>query len=473
MVGYDLLVHGDTSASVAVMIEGDLVHASGFGVRVAGTFDPTEPVDRFRIASVSKVITATVTLQLVEDGLLAIDEPVGERVASYLGVTPTATAAQITVEQLLSHTSGFGTFYATFFQGGATSCPDAARQGLTSGTSAGGYHYSNMNFCVLGMLIEAVTGVPYEQAVYERLLTPLGITGMRLASTFDVGPDEVLHESEPGRTYMETLGGAGSWLATPSDIARIVDSLNPGGTGWKPLERRDGDPHAPRSVQHLGRVRGIRARSLQLPGWVVRAHRHDREHTRDGGQPPGSHHVGADGQRRIPGQHQRPQGDRRPRPRRRLRLKLPSDQLTWRSRPSQNGARSLNFWSLPVAVRASSVAELDALGALVAGELRAWPRRSTSSSVSVAAGRLDDERGHQLAPLLVGDADHGDLGDVGVLEDRVLDLDRRHVLAAGDDDVLLAVGDRDVVDRRRSSRRRRCGTSRRRSPSAVASGWSQ
>ncbi len=235
MVGYDLLVHGDTSASVAVMIEGDLVHASGFGVRVAGTFDPTEPVDRFRIASVSKVITATVTLQLVEDGLLAIDEPVGERVASYLGVTPTAAAAQITVEQLLSHTSGFGTFYATFFQGGATSCPDAARQGLTSGTSAGGYHYSNMNFCVLGMLIEAVTGVPYEQAVYERLLTPLGITGMRLASTFDVGPDEVLHESEPGRTYMETLGGAGSWLATPSDIARIVDSLNPGGTGWKPL----------------------------------------------------------------------------------------------------------------------------------------------------------------------------------------------------------------------------------------------
>ncbi len=71
MVGYDLLVHGDTSASVAVMIEGDLVHASGFGVRVAGTFDPTEPVDRFRIASVSKVITAIVTLQLVEDGLLA------------------------------------------------------------------------------------------------------------------------------------------------------------------------------------------------------------------------------------------------------------------------------------------------------------------------------------------------------------------------------------------------------------------
>ncbi|HEX4984229.1 MAG TPA: serine hydrolase domain-containing protein [Ilumatobacteraceae bacterium] len=235
IVSYDLLTHGDTSASVAVMIEGELVHASAFGVRVAGTYDLTEPVDRFRIASVSKVITAIVTLQLVEDGLLAIDEPVGERVASYLGVTASPTAAQITVEQLLSHTSGFGTFYTAFFQGGATSCPDAARQGITSRSGGSGYGYSNMNYCVLGMLIEAVTGLPYEQAVYERLLTPLGITGMRLASTFDVGPDEVLHASEPGRTYMETLGGAGSWIATPTDIVRIVDSLNPGGPGWQPL----------------------------------------------------------------------------------------------------------------------------------------------------------------------------------------------------------------------------------------------
>ena len=235
IVSYDLLIHGDTSASVAVMIEGEVVHASAFGVRVAGTYDLTEPVDRFRIASVSKVVTAIVTLQLVEDGLLAIDEPVGERVASYLGVTASPTAAQITVEQLLSHTSGFGTFYTAFFQGGATSCPDAAQQGLTSRSGGSGYGYSNMNYCVLGMLIEEVTGMPYEQAVYERLLTPLGITGMRLASTFDVGPDEVLHASEPGRTYMETLGGAGSWIATPTDIVRIVDSLNPGGPGWQPL----------------------------------------------------------------------------------------------------------------------------------------------------------------------------------------------------------------------------------------------
>ena len=87
-----------------------------------------------------------------------------------------------------------------------------------------------------------------------------------------------------------------------------------------------------------------------------------------------------------------------------------------------------------------------------------------SRSVAVAPGAQHDERLDRLAPLLVGHADHRDLGHRGVLEQAVLDLDRRHVLAAGDDDVLLPVGDRDVR-RPRGTRRRPCGTSRPGSPS--------
>ena len=83
---YDLLSHGDKSASVAVMIR---ANGARRGLRRAHRrhVRPTETVDRFRIASVSKVITAIVTLQLVEDGLLAIDDR-WRGVASYLGVTP-------------------------------------------------------------------------------------------------------------------------------------------------------------------------------------------------------------------------------------------------------------------------------------------------------------------------------------------------------------------------------------------------
>ena len=92
-----------------------------------------------------------------------------------------------------------------------------------------------MNFCVLQQLIEAVTGEPYEQVVAERLLAPLGITGMRLAGTFDPDPAEVVHPSFPGRNYMEVLGGAAAWMATPADIVTIVDSLDNTKPGWHPL----------------------------------------------------------------------------------------------------------------------------------------------------------------------------------------------------------------------------------------------
>ena len=87
----------------------------------------------------------------------------------------------------------------------------------------------------------------------------------------------------------------------------------------------------------------------------------------------------------------------------------------------------------------------------------------SSASVASAPGE-HDERLDGLAPLLVGHADDGRLGDGRVLEQAVLDLDRRDVLAARDDHVLLAVGDRAGSPRRRAGRRRRCGTSRRRRP---------
>ena len=93
-----------------------------------------------------------------------------------------------------------------------------------------------MNYCILGLLIEHLTGEPYEQVVYERLLTPLGIAGMRLAPTYDPGPGEVEHRTVQGRNYMEVLRAAGAWVATPSDLVKIVDSLDTDTPGWKPLD---------------------------------------------------------------------------------------------------------------------------------------------------------------------------------------------------------------------------------------------
>lgn len=231
---------GDRAASVAVSVDGQLVHATGFGVRAPGEpFDPTTSTDRFRIASISKLITATVVLQLVDQGQLTLDDPVGWRLAGLVGVRPADDiVAAITVRQLLSHTSGFPDYRSQFFGDQFQSCEQAAAYGLarTVAHQPGTTHdYSNLNYCLLGLLVADATGLTYEAAVEAMLLQPLGITGMRTVATFDPNPDEVVHDTGAGRTFLESLGGAGVWVATPSDVVRILDSLDVTAPGWHPL----------------------------------------------------------------------------------------------------------------------------------------------------------------------------------------------------------------------------------------------
>jgi D-alanyl-D-alanine carboxypeptidase len=232
------LMPSDASASVAVLVDGELVHQAAFGVRVAGSGEPTDVTDRFRIASISKTLTAIVIMQMVEEGQLSLDEPVGQILLDHLGVAPSdPNALGLTVRQMLSHTSGFPKYQSVFFSNGATSYADAARIGMSGGISPppAAFTYSNMNFAVLSVLIEAVTGKAYERVVADRLLAPLGFTDMRMTSTFDVGPDEVSHNPRAGRNYMEVLGGAGAWNATPAEVATIYNSIDQATPGWKAL----------------------------------------------------------------------------------------------------------------------------------------------------------------------------------------------------------------------------------------------
>ena len=231
------LVPASTAAAVAVMIDGTLVHEAAYGARVAGSSEPVDVADRFRIASISKPITAITALRLVEAGELTLDEPVGDRIAEHLGLASVdPDARSITLRELLSHTAGFPQHEGTFFSNGATSCRDAASQGMSRSVSGGSaFRYSNMSYCVVGVLLEAVTGKAYERVVDEQLLAPLGIDGMRLTSTYELGPDEVSHTPSAGRNFMEALGAAGAWNATPADIVTILNSVDPSTPGWKAL----------------------------------------------------------------------------------------------------------------------------------------------------------------------------------------------------------------------------------------------
>jgi D-alanyl-D-alanine carboxypeptidase len=219
---------GDLSAGVAVIRDGTVVHTAAFGME-----NPTEGRvatvnTRFRLASVSKIFTSVAIMQLVDGGAIKLDGPFVEQ----LGVSgPFADPriATVTVRQLLSHMSGFPISRNIFFGHGLETWRQAAKAALGQvllfdpGTA---FQYSNTNFCLLGLLIEKITGQSFETAITKRVLDPAGARShAHLAPTFDDELGDAVHASGVGRNYMEVLGPAGGWVATPLDVAKVAAAL--------------------------------------------------------------------------------------------------------------------------------------------------------------------------------------------------------------------------------------------------------
>ena len=217
---------GDISVGAAVLRDGEVLHTTALGMENPFESTPATTKTRFRLASVSKVLTGVAIMQLVNEGSIQLDQPF----AGQLGLDgPFADprVATVTVRELLSHTSGFGAAHGIFFGHGVDTWQQAAENALgqTLQSDPGtAFQYSNTNFCLLGLLIESATGQPFESAIRERVLKPIGINA-RLAPTFDTEAGDAMHASSPGRNYMEALGPAGGWVATPLDVAKLADAL--------------------------------------------------------------------------------------------------------------------------------------------------------------------------------------------------------------------------------------------------------
>jgi D-alanyl-D-alanine carboxypeptidase len=229
---------GDISAGVAVMRNGDVLHTAAFGME-----NPFESIlatnkTKFRIASVSKMFTAVAVMQLVDEGSIELDKSFTAQLGLD-GPFADPRVATVTVRQLLSHMSGFGAAHGIFFGHGVDTWHQAADNALGQvlqsdpGTA---FQYSNTNFCLLGLLLESVTGQPFETVIRERVLQPIGISA-HLAPTFDTQRGDALHASSPGRNYMEALGPAGGWVATPLDLAKLASALRSESEGAHLLDK--------------------------------------------------------------------------------------------------------------------------------------------------------------------------------------------------------------------------------------------
>jgi CubicO group peptidase (beta-lactamase class C family) len=219
---------GSRDVSAAVVFEGQVVHT--FAASTSKSSRQVNVDTNFRIASISKILTAVTVLKLVEQGQLELDEPIVGRIADTIGLTLfDERARNITIRQLLSHTSGISNFLKIFFEAGFYDQMSMLTEtlGQSLATEPGStFKYSNVNFVLLGKAIELATGISYQDAVKELVLNPLGLNSFRMVGTYEFGPNDALHAVSGNRTYMEQLGPAGAWVATATDVAKMIASIN-------------------------------------------------------------------------------------------------------------------------------------------------------------------------------------------------------------------------------------------------------
>jgi len=167
--------------AIGVVQDGRLVFARGYGRAVMDHADrPVTSATLFHMASVTKPFVATAIMQLVEHGKLKLDDPV-ERILPYFRPAD-PRAAQITVREMLTHTSGLPD--VVDYDWGKPQNDDGALEryvrSLTDPTLLWNpgtrYAYSNLAFDVLGDVIAEVSGVTFEEYVRLHILQPLGMT---------------------------------------------------------------------------------------------------------------------------------------------------------------------------------------------------------------------------------------------------------------------------------------------------------
>jgi CubicO group peptidase (beta-lactamase class C family) len=179
--------------SLAVMRDGKIIKAAGYGLANVELNSPVTPQSVFTTCSIAKQFVATGVMMLVEQGKVALDESV----AKYLPNSPPAWK-DITVRHLLTHTSGVPDYAF-----GPTPLVDLrhdytedevvrilARQSLDFPPGQK-RSYSNSGYVILGALIREVTGKRWDEFLQERIFRPLGMTSTRLMSETDVIPNRV------------------------------------------------------------------------------------------------------------------------------------------------------------------------------------------------------------------------------------------------------------------------------------------
>jgi D-alanyl-D-alanine carboxypeptidase len=215
------------SVSLALVKDGTIAYVHAYGNAHLNPATPANSEMRYSIGSVSKQFTAMAILLLVQDGKLKLDDPV----ARFL---PDLTRAKdISIRQLLSHTSGYQDYYPLDYVAPFMTVPVTPREILDRfaripldfepGTQ---WQYSNTNFVVAGQILEKVTGTPLMAFLKERIFQPLG---MRSPIDLDVAPlgaSDARGYTRFGRGPIRPVRSEGrGWLYAAGELAMTAHDL--------------------------------------------------------------------------------------------------------------------------------------------------------------------------------------------------------------------------------------------------------
>jgi CubicO group peptidase (beta-lactamase class C family) len=226
--------------SVAVVNDGRLEWAKGYGVARAGGDRAVDTATLFQAASISKPVAALGALQLVEDGRLALDEDVNARLTSWrVPASEIAGVERVTLRRLLSHNAGLTVHgFPGYARGVAVPTAVQVLDGAPPANTApvridivpgSRWRYSGGGFTIVQLLMSDVTGRPFADVMADLVLRPLGMTNSTYAQPLpDVLAPRAAHAHDregqpiPGdwHTYPERAA-AGLWT-TPSDLARMI-----------------------------------------------------------------------------------------------------------------------------------------------------------------------------------------------------------------------------------------------------------
>ena len=245
-------------AAVAVVREGKVIFARGFGLANVADKTPVTPETRFFIGSTTKAFTATLVGMLVDEGVMRWDDPADQHLPYFkLAVDSDDPAARATLRDLLSHRTGFPRM-SVLLANGVLSPEEILRQASQAepfSTFRQRFHYNNEQYLAAGWAAAAAAGRPWDELTRSRILNPLGMTNTEtsarrarampdLARGYtwhkETGTNEEPEQNVRAISSVDTIAPAGSISSTALDMAKWLRFLlAKGEVNGKPLIRAE------------------------------------------------------------------------------------------------------------------------------------------------------------------------------------------------------------------------------------------